>query len=241
MEINAFARHDLINGNGIIEKSFSPKKYCMELSSYAYDQLWRFDMEALPADLIRRRMAVEDPTAEHGLKLTIEDYPYANDGLLIWSTIKQWISDYVTHYYTDNSQVSSDSELQEFWTEVRTKGHKDKKDEQWWPILDTTDDLIHVPTTIIRVASSHHAAVNFGQYDYAGYFPNRPTIMRTDMLTKELSGKELERFWKRIECLALQNFGATEVLNRRLNCPPLEIVGATEVLYYDDIRAYSLS
>lgn len=54
MEINALARQALINGGGIIEISFSPLKYSMEISSVAYDQLWRFDMEALPADLIRR-------------------------------------------------------------------------------------------------------------------------------------------------------------------------------------------
>jgi len=52
--INAFAREVLINANGIIEKSFSPNKYSMELSSVAYDQLWRFDLQALPKDLIDR-------------------------------------------------------------------------------------------------------------------------------------------------------------------------------------------
>lgn len=54
MEINALAREALINANGIIEKAFSPGKYAIELSSIAYDQLWRFDLEALPADLINR-------------------------------------------------------------------------------------------------------------------------------------------------------------------------------------------
>lgn len=54
MEINALARESLINAGGIIESCFSPGKYALELSSAAYDQLWRFDMEALPADLIRR-------------------------------------------------------------------------------------------------------------------------------------------------------------------------------------------
>ena len=43
-----------------------------------------------------RGMAVEDPTAEHGLKLTIKDYPFANDGLVLWDAIKQWVRDYVT-------------------------------------------------------------------------------------------------------------------------------------------------
>jgi lipoxygenase len=54
LEINAIARQSLINGGGIIETCYSPGKYSMEISSAAYQNLWRFDMEALPADLVRR-------------------------------------------------------------------------------------------------------------------------------------------------------------------------------------------
>ena len=34
--------------------------------------------------LFIRGMAVEDLNSPQGLKLTNEDYPFANDGLLIW-------------------------------------------------------------------------------------------------------------------------------------------------------------
>ncbi|RVX12797.1 Linoleate 13S-lipoxygenase 2-1, chloroplastic [Vitis vinifera] len=112
MQINALARQALINADGIIETSFSPSKYSMELSSVAYDQLWRFDKEALPGDLINRGIAVEDPTAPHGLKLLIEDYPFANDGLILWDALKQWVADNVNYYYKDASMVQSDPELQ---------------------------------------------------------------------------------------------------------------------------------
>lgn len=54
MKINALARENLINADGIIETSFSPAKYSMELSSVAYDKEWRFDLQSLPADLISR-------------------------------------------------------------------------------------------------------------------------------------------------------------------------------------------
>jgi len=54
MEINALAREYLVNAGGIIESCFAPGKYSIELSSVAYREQWRFDMEALPADLIRR-------------------------------------------------------------------------------------------------------------------------------------------------------------------------------------------
>ncbi|KAM1158116.1 hypothetical protein FF1_028650 [Malus domestica] len=209
MEINALARESLINAGGISESSFSPGKYSLQLSSVAYDQLWHFDMEALPADLIRRGMAVEDPTAEHGLKLTVEDYPFAN-GLILWDAIKGWVSDYVNHYYPDPTLVVSDEELQSWWTEVRTKGHADKKDEPWWPVLKTPENLIHILTTIIWVTAGHHAAVNFGQYMYAGYFPNRPSIARTNMPTEDPSEEVFQNFLRKPE-MALQMCFPTQV------------------------------
>ncbi|OWM69231.1 hypothetical protein CDL15_Pgr025418 [Punica granatum] len=206
MEINALARGYLINADGIIESCFSPGKYSIELSSVAYDQLWQFDLQALPNDLINRGLAVEDPSAPHGLKLAIEDYPFANDGLLIWDSLKEWVTDYVNHYYQDSSLVQSDQELQAWWAEVRKIGHGDKRDAAGWPELNTTDDLIQIVTTIMWVTSGHHAAVNFGQYHYGGYFPNRPTIARTKIPLEDPTEPELKEFMSKPEASLLKCF-----------------------------------
>ncbi|KAM4073065.1 hypothetical protein ACB094_11G188600 [Castanea mollissima] len=185
MEINALARESLINAGGIIESAFSPAKYSIELSSAAYNQLWRFDMEALPANLIRRGMAVEDPTAEHGLRLTIEDY------LL---------------------PMMSDGELQARWTEVRTKGHADKKDDCPG---NTRKSMANFNNHNLGTAG-HHATVNFGQYVFAGYFPNWPTIAPTNMPTENPSDEEFKNFLKKPEVELLKCFPsqiqATKVL-----------------------------
>ncbi|XP_010514856.1 PREDICTED: lipoxygenase 2, chloroplastic isoform X1 [Camelina sativa] len=206
MEINARARQSLINGGGIIETCFWPGKYSVELSSDVYDKLWRFDMEGLPADLIRRGLAEEDETAKHGLRLTIPDYPFANDGLILWDAIKEWVTDYVKHYYPDAELIKLDEELQGWWSEVRNVGHGDKKDEPWWPVLETQDDLIGVLTTIAWVASGHHAAVNFGQYGYGGYFPNRPTTTRIRMPVEEPTDEELKEFFETPEKVMLKTY-----------------------------------
>ncbi|KAI3791333.1 hypothetical protein L2E82_05097 [Cichorium intybus] len=206
MQINALARLALINAGGIIESTFSPGKYSMQICADAYDQLWRFDHEALPADLISRGMAVEDPNSPHGVKLTIEDYPFANDGLLLWDAIKQWATSYVNHYYPTANLVESDVELQQWWDEIRTVGHGDKKDEPWWPQLKTQEDLIGIVSTIMWVTSGHHSAVNFGQYDFAGYFPNRPTISRTKMPNEDPTEEEWQSFIKRPEDALLKCF-----------------------------------
>ncbi|KAM7528887.1 hypothetical protein LguiB_032297 [Lonicera macranthoides] len=144
-------------------------------------------------------MAKEDSTAPHGLKLAIEDYPFASDGLILWDAIKEWVTSYVNYYYPDVSLVESDNELQAWWTEIRTVGHGDKKDDPLWPVLNTPNDLIEILTIMIWVTSGHHAAVNFGQYDYAGYFPNRPAIARTKMPIEDPTEEEWKQFIKNPE------------------------------------------
>ncbi|CAN6933306.1 unnamed protein product [Brassica oleracea] len=206
MEINARARQVLINEGGIIESCFWPGKYSLELSSDVYDKLWRFDREGLPADLISRYIIPKINTAEHGLRLTIPDYPFANDGLMLWDALKEWVTDYVNHYYPDAEQVKLDEELQGWWSEVRNIGHGDKKNEPWWPVLKTQDDLIEVVTTIAWVASGHHAAVNFGQYGYGGYFSNRPTTSRIKMPVEEPTEEELKEFYEDPEKTMLKTF-----------------------------------
>jgi lipoxygenase len=178
LEINSAARQRLISSGGVIEQVFLPGEYSMEMSSKVYGSKWRFDEQGLPQDLIARGVAEEDSNSEMGLKLHIDDYPFAMDGLLVWSTIKSWVTDYVSIYYKNPETIQQDKELQSWWEEIRVRGHADKKDEDWWPQLETEQDLIDILTTMMWITSGLHAAVNFGQYDYTGYMPNRPTLMR---------------------------------------------------------------
>ncbi|BAT94053.1 hypothetical protein VIGAN_08062000 [Vigna angularis var. angularis] len=189
MHINALARHLLISAGGVLEKTVFPGKFSMEMSAFTYKS-WVFPDQALPADLLKRGMAVQDSSYPHGLKLVIEDYPYAVDGLEIWEAIETWVTEYCNFYYTSSEMVEEDDELQNWWKEIRNEGHGDLKDRPWWGEMKTREELIQSCTIIIWLASAFHAAVNFGQYPYAGYLPNRPTVSRRFM--PELGTPEYE-------------------------------------------------
>ncbi|KAJ7565817.1 hypothetical protein O6H91_02G076400 [Diphasiastrum complanatum] len=175
MSINSQARKALISANGIIEKCFLPRNHSIETSAAIYKEYWHFDELSLPKDLLKRKMALPDATSKYQLKLIIEDYPYAHDGLEIWNTLREWVHDYIHIYYKDDATIKLDSELQTWWNEIRTVGHGDKKHDIGWIKLETRENLEDILTTIIWISSAHHAAVNFGQYAYAGYMPNSPT------------------------------------------------------------------
>lgn len=123
-------------------------------------------------------MAMPDSTYPNGLKLIIEDYPYAQDGLLIWSAIENLVSKYVNYFYPESNLVKNDAELQAWYSESIKTGHADLGNATWWPKLSTPKDLIYILATIIWKVSGQHAVHNFGQYSYGAYVPARPPFMR---------------------------------------------------------------
>lgn len=195
LQINAKARGGLINAGGVVEIAFTPGAQCLELSAAAYRDGWSFEGEALPADLVARGMAVGDasPGGAGVSLLQTVDYPYAQDGLDLWRIIEDWSFEFCALYYPDDAAVASDPELSRFWQEVTTVGHGDI--ERGWPALTSVRSLAHILTTIVYIVSAHHAAVNFGQYDFAGTLLNRSSRTRLDF-----PRGPGDKAWERLAC-----------------------------------------
>jgi len=119
---------------------------------------------------------VREVKSPGGVKLILEDYPYAKDGLDIWDAIEKWVRAYCKIFYASDGSVEDDEEIQAWWKEIRDEGHGDQK--EGWYELKTHENLVRALTTLTWITSGLHAAVNFGQYAYAGFPPNRPMLLR---------------------------------------------------------------
>lgn len=148
----------------------------------------------------------------------IEDYPYAKDGLELWAAIRAWVKDHIDLFYATDAAVQSDVEVQNWWTEARLKGHSDIT--EGWILADSKDNLVQIITIIAWLASCHHAAVNFGQYLYAGFMPNHPSLTRK--LIPEENTAEWEHLQQKPEHFLLSMLA--NPIQARINMTAVEIL-----------------
>ena len=101
-------------------------------------------------------------------------YPYRDDAMLYWNSIRQWVGDYTSLFYHNQSDIADDIELSEWHNElispnggrINGMGRKNR--------VFSPNELNDTLTMIIYTCSVQHAAVNFPQYDLMSYTPNMP-------------------------------------------------------------------
>ncbi|BAZ30700.1 lipoxygenase [Cylindrospermum sp. NIES-4074] len=154
-------------------------------------------------------------------------YPYRDDGLLIWGAIESWVHDYFTLYYSSDSSVLNDQDLQNWASTLisldggRLQNFGDDGQGQ----IKTLDYLVKAVSTIIFTASAQHAAVNFPQKELMMYTPGFPLAR---YLPTPTNPKQSENFIKGLPPLE-------QALNQ-INL--LYLLGS---VYYTNLGNYSTS
>ncbi len=135
-------------------------------------QKYDFFARSFPSDLEARGFneAVSDG---------LEGYYYRDDGFLIWNALGEYVRGVVEASYADDAAVVADAHIQAW---AKESSDADKAAIPGFPAtIGGRDLLIRTLQNLIWLLSAQHAVVNFSQYHFLSYVPNRPDSLFAQM------------------------------------------------------------
>lgn len=187
--INALAREALLNKGGWIDRFFSFAGSVQEsVQQKAFEAISLRTCMNLPRDLERRGVSQAD---------SLPEYPYRDDGLLIWETIAKYVDGFVSIFYSSDALVENDESLQKWTSEFEKHGYTQSD----WGAIHTRHDLQDLLTSLIFTATAMHGSMNSPQYEVYGFVPASPgamysppprekNVITAEDILKALPGKE---------------------------------------------------
>uniref|UniRef100_A0A3Q2NMZ8 Arachidonate epidermal lipoxygenase 3 n=1 Tax=Fundulus heteroclitus TaxID=8078 RepID=A0A3Q2NMZ8_FUNHE len=164
LHINIVGRETLLGPGGALSEVSLGVEGLTELMRRALSQM-TYGSLCLPEDIAAR-----------GLE-SIPNFYYRDDALKLWKYINSFVEAVVEHYYTSDSNVCKDTELQEWINEIFTHGFLKNKLSGFPSCFNTMEEVVKFITMVIFRVSAQHAAVNNGQYDYNSWLPNGSLLL----------------------------------------------------------------
>ena len=103
---------------------------------------------------------------------------------MYWAAIKKYVRGILNIYYTDDDNIKSDSQVQNWIHEVKTKGFNNAKNAEMPSQIDSLDQLETIITMIIFNLSVGHAAEMNAMWDVMGNVPNCSGVLFKPMQRK---------------------------------------------------------
>uniref|UniRef100_A0AAY5K721 Lipoxygenase domain-containing protein n=1 Tax=Esox lucius TaxID=8010 RepID=A0AAY5K721_ESOLU len=166
LQIDTLARSQLISKHGIINT----------FAAVGGPGMMMYLKKAV-ASLTYSSLCMPEDIAARGLE-SLPNFYYRDDGLKLWNIIQKYVQGVVENYYCQDADVVKDSELQGWITEVYDHGFNKEPNTGIPQSFTLVTDLVKFLTMVIFTASVQHAAVNNGQFDFAGWMPNAPISLQ---------------------------------------------------------------
>ncbi|XP_036845272.1 hydroperoxide isomerase ALOXE3-like [Oncorhynchus mykiss] len=166
LQINTLARQALISENGLITEN----------ASVGGPGMVEFLKKAV-ASLTYSSLCMPEDITARGLE-SIPNFLYRDDGLRLWDIVHRLVHNVIGHYYTCDSDVQKDSELQNWIEEIFFHGFLAETSTGIPQSFSSVTELVKFITMVIFTVSVQHAAVNNGQFDFGGWMPNFPNALQ---------------------------------------------------------------
>lgn len=163
--INSLGQKSVFAPGGTIETISAATRASFRALAVSAVEGFPFSETALPRNL--RSRGVDDVTV-------LRDYPFRDDGLLVWNAIEAWVSSYASLYYASDLDVQQDTELRAWLAELSAPDGGRLQGVGAPDGLTTRATLIETVTCILFTASAQHWALNGPLSSLMAYVPYYP-------------------------------------------------------------------
>jgi hypothetical protein len=160
-------RNSLMEVAGIFPSVLALNDQVARLCREEYTR-WVIQTTGLPFDLETRGFTGAE---------VLEEYPYRDDGKLIWQALFAYVGEYLKMYYKEDYEVLADDELVAWWKEVTDVGFPGYNWGDLY-IIDDVPELQFALTTIMWTCGPQSSALSRSMYDAYAFPPNRPVAIR---------------------------------------------------------------
>ncbi|XP_026871364.2 arachidonate 12-lipoxygenase, 12S-type isoform X2 [Electrophorus electricus] len=166
LEINCRARTQLISADGIFKRVVSTGGEGLLVLAQRGYKVFTY-----------RSLHPRFDFVDRGVN-KLKNYFYRDHVLMLWEAIHKFVSSMVSQYYSSDSEVEEDTELQAWISDVTEEGFVDAPQFGLANDLKTREELITLLSVVIFTSTAQHAATNNGQFDWCAWVPNTPCTMR---------------------------------------------------------------
>uniref|UniRef100_A0A8C9SR97 Arachidonate 15-lipoxygenase type B n=1 Tax=Scleropages formosus TaxID=113540 RepID=A0A8C9SR97_SCLFO len=165
LQINIQARTSLLAPGGVFDKSVGCGLEGITVLLQRATERLHYRSLCVPDDLEDRGVAA------------LPNNHYAQDALKLWAALHRFVSHWIDLYYTSDSKVHQDKELQNWIQDIFSEGFLGLTHTGLPQNFKTKTELSKFITVVIFACTALHAAVNFSQLDFNLWMPNCPATM----------------------------------------------------------------
>ena len=103
---------------------------------------------------------------------------------MYWAAIKKYVRGILNLYYTDDSNVKADEQVQNWIKDVKLNGYVNAENAGIPNQIDSLDQLETIVTMVIFNIAVGHAAEMNAMWDIYGNVPNSPLVLCKPMPKK---------------------------------------------------------
>jgi len=178
--LNTTWRLRLLDSGGFFDTITSlGTKGTLSLIEWFWQNEFNFEQFAFPRELSARGFERIPLEKQGGDSDPLPGYLYRDYGYLVWDSLENYVRTIIYREFHSDTDIKNDIYIQNWAYEISDVKYGNVPG--FPQCIESREHLVQTLTNIIFTATAQHSVVNFGQFEFYSFIPNRPLALTKSM------------------------------------------------------------